>query len=142
MTEQPAKSPGRPQKEIDWELVDIYLEAGSTGTEIAAYFNMHYETFYDRVKQKYNMLFTQYAGQKQQKGNIPLRVAQYNKALEGDNTQLIWLGKNRLGQSESPQEVSIDKETMTHFTNLMSQLSSAQSASKNERINNSNESQS
>lgn len=35
-------------------------------------------------------------------GKMNVRRRQYTKAMEGDNTQLIWLGKNLLGQTDQP----------------------------------------
>lgn len=97
----------RPEKPINWILVDNLLEAGCLGTEIAAHFDMHPNTFYDRVSQKYNMSFTEYSTQKKQKGESLLRATQFAKAIgqssKGDNTLLIWLGKQRLGQKETQE---------------------------------------
>lgn len=36
------------------------------------------------------------------RGRVKLRRAQMDKALEGNPTMLIWLGKQMLGQSDSP----------------------------------------
>lgn len=90
----------RPEKEIDWKLVDTLLLAGCLGTEIAPNFDMHVKTFYYRVEEKYGMTFTAYSSEKKGKGEALLRKVQYDKALKGDNTMLVWLGKNRLKQRE------------------------------------------
>lgn len=37
------------------------------------------------------------------RGKVSLRRKQYQMALEGDRTMLIWLGKNHLGQSDTPK---------------------------------------
>lgn len=101
----------RPEKPIDWEKVDSLLEAGCKASEICPHFNLHVETFYDRVRKQYDMLYTDYAALLQQKGQSCLRLAQYKKALERDNTMLIWLGKQRLGQRENAeQEVKSPRE--------------------------------
>jgi hypothetical protein len=106
---------GRPEKFIDWDRVDQLLMAGCTGIEIAPHFDMHYETFYDRVKEKYKVGFTEYCSLKRQQGESLLREKQYLKALgytdTGDNTLLIWLGKTRLKQREEdskiPQSITV-----------------------------------
>lgn len=90
----------RPEKPINWELVDKLLMAGCHGTEIAAHFDMHHDTFYRRVEEKYNIGFTAYCQEKRSKGDSMLRAKQFEKAMEGNNIMLIWLGKNRLGQKE------------------------------------------
>jgi hypothetical protein len=50
----------RPLKKIDWKVVDHLLEAGCYGTEIAANFGMHEDTFYQRVEDEKGMEFTAY----------------------------------------------------------------------------------
>ena len=90
----------RPQAPIDWKKVDELLIAGCLGTEIAAYFSMHPNTFYDRVQLEFGIGFTEYSQQKRSKGDALLRARQYAKALSGDNTMMVWLGKNRLNQRD------------------------------------------
>jgi len=97
---------GRAIKLIDWKRVDELLLAGCHGTEIAPHFDMHVQTFYDRVSLEKGMSFTEYSTKKQKHGDSIIREVQFNKALKGDNVLLIWLGKNRLTQREIPIEVS------------------------------------
>lgn len=118
----------RPEKEIDWELVDRKLIAGCIGTEIAPIFDLTPGRFYERVEEKFNTTFTEYRQQKRSIGDSNIREVQYNKAIEGDNSMLIWLGKNRLNQSDSPQEISVNPQTIAKFNSLMNQLSSIQSS--------------
>lgn len=98
----------RPSKEIDWKKVDDLLISGCLGTEIASYFDMHPDTFYRKVEEQQGMGFTDYSAQKKPKGEALIRLKQFNKALseKGDTQMLIWLGRNRLGQTDK-----IDKET-------------------------------
>lgn len=102
---------GRPEKPIDWDLVDQLLMSGCKGTEIASHFGIHQETLYDRVVKEYGMTYTDYSYSLQQKGESLLRHEQFCKALgikkDGDNTMLIWLGKNRLGQREHEETSQI-----------------------------------
>lgn len=111
----------RPEKPIDWSRVDKLLEAGCLGTEIAANFDMHPHTFYDRVYNKYNMTFTDYMSDKRCKGDSLLREVQYDKALKKDNTQLIWLGKNRLGQRDHEEKVTTAPND-AHLSTLLDAL--------------------
>lgn len=94
----------RPEKQIDWKKVDAMLEAHCNGTEIAAQFGMHPDTFYKRVEKEYNMGFSEYFQQKKATGKSNLKFAQYKKALGGNTSIQIWLGKNWLGQREEPKE--------------------------------------
>ncbi len=121
---------GRTEKPIDWKKVDDLLIAGCNGTEIAPHFNMHVETFYDRVLKQYGVCFTEYQFKKCSQGNSLLRVVQFNKALKGDNTMLVWLGKNRLKQAETPTEIIVDAGTMENFKGMMTQLTGLQEERK------------
>lgn len=105
----------RPEKPIDWNKVDQLLMSGCKGTEIAPHFDMHYETFYDRVKQKYNVGFTEYCSLKKEQGDSLLKAKQFEKAMKGDNSMLIWLGKVRLGQREASQSDSDILQTLQDF---------------------------
>ncbi len=102
----------RPEKPIDWKRVDELLMAGCLGTEIASHFDMHHETFYNRIQQQYGMGFTAYCSEKRAKGDSLLRETQYKKALKNDNSMLIWLGKQRLEQRE-PDQRSIQTHDVT-----------------------------
>ena len=123
-------NPGRPEKEINWKKVDDLLIAGSTGTEIASHFDMHPNTFYGKVQDRYKCGFTQYASEKKQLGDSLLRAHQFQKALglttKGDNTLLIWLGKNRLNQRDTQNDLPVTNETIAQFTDLMKQLDKLQ----------------
>lgn len=116
---------------VDWKRVDELLEAGCTGVEIAAYFAMHPNTFYDKVAFKYKITFTEYLQQKRSRGDCFLREAQYLKAIKNkDNSILIWLGKQRLGQKDNHDEKNIAEATIQNFTAIMQQLHGLQDAQK------------
>lgn len=117
MGKKPSGKPNqRPEKQVDWKLVDDLLIAGCLGTEIAAHFDMHPDTFYRKVENQYSIGFTAYSQEKRSKGDSILRSVQFEKAVKGkDNTMLVWLGKNRLAQKDvlndnqgSPNDVSLN----------------------------------
>ncbi len=121
LTKEP-KDLGRAVKKIDWDLVDLLLEAGCNGPQIAPHFDMHPHTFYDRVLKEKGTNFTDYAQQKKCKGDSKLLSTQYLKALgeseKGDNTLLIFLGKVRLMQKEN-QDNPINVEVTNNFESIM-----------------------
>src|ERR1700690_3310508 len=92
------------EKEINWDHVDKLLEAGCSGVEIAPHFGIHFETLYDRAYKKFGIMWSQYSQQKRQKGDGSIKFKQFQKAMSGDNMMLIWLGKNRLKQSDHQQQ--------------------------------------
>ncbi len=89
---------------IDWKFVEDHLEAGCSGREIASQLGMHYSTFYNKCKLHYNEAFEDITARFKEKGDACLRKVQYDKAKSGDNINLIWLGKNRLKQSDDPNK--------------------------------------
>lgn len=104
----------RPPANIDWNEVNRYLEAGSTGTEIAGFLGMHEDTLYRRCQEDHNIGFAAYSQQKKARGEALLRARQYQQAMKGNTTLLIWLGKCRLGQQEPQSQREIDAEKNRH----------------------------
>lgn len=98
------KGAGRKALAINWATVDNFLMAGCDGTEVAAQLGMSPDTLYRRCLEDHNIDFAFYKQEKKAKGDAMLRAAQFKKAVqEGDNTMLVWLGKQRLEQSDKKQ---------------------------------------
>jgi predicted nucleic-acid-binding Zn-ribbon protein len=124
----------RPEIPINWDKVDELLMYGCPGTEIAAFFGVHENTFYHRVEKKYDCGFSEYSAKKKATGEAILREHQFKKAIgatkKGDNTLLIFLGKQRLGQRDNPSDKLVSEEVMKAFNELMKQLDHMQEARK------------
>lgn len=106
---------GQPKAIIDWKKVDDLLVAGCSGREIAAQLGIYHGTLYDRCLTDNEIPFAEYSQQKYAKGDAYIRAAQFAKALgrnkDADNTMLIWLGKQRLGQTEKQEgQVNVAEE--------------------------------
>jgi len=111
----------RPKKKIDWKEVDKYLVAGATGTEVAAVLGIHPETLYGRCKEEHKIGFSDYLQQKREKGDSMLKLKQFEQAMEGDRGMLVWLGKNRLNQSDKKEvkhDASVEVDTKADLTKL------------------------
>ena len=91
----------RPEKPINWDLVDELIRKQNSGAEIASHFNLHPETFYIRVQEKWETNFTGYAGIVYSQGKSLLRNKQWDKAMEGNVPLLLKLGEVYLGQREN-----------------------------------------
>lgn len=119
------KKIGRPKIIIDWEKVDLFLEAGCSGAQVAHNLGFDPNTLYAKCVEEKGISFSEYSTQKSSKGEAELTVHQYLKALgkveAGDNTLLIWLGKTRLKQKEHEDQV-ITKEVESKFDQLMTQM--------------------
>ena len=106
MKEKPKKkksNAGRKKVVIDWKRVDKSLMSGSNGVQVAAMLGVHPDTLYNKCKEVKKMDFSAYQQQKRQEGNDVLFGLQYELAKSGDRGMLIWLGKNRLDQSDKKE---------------------------------------
>ena len=90
----------RPTKSISWEDFDKLCGLQCTGEEIAAFFDIDYDTLNAICKREKGKGFSDCFGQKRHNGKISLRRRQYQSAMEGNPTMMVWLGKNWLGQSD------------------------------------------
>jgi len=91
---------GRPKANIDWNKVDDFLQAQCDGVGIAGILGIHPNTLYEACKEKYNLSFSEYSAQKKAEGVELLKAKQYQVAMEGDKTMLVWLGKQYAGQRD------------------------------------------
>jgi len=91
---------GRTPAVIDWDTVGKLLEADCSGESIAAQFGVHRTTLYNRCKADLGLTFSTFSQQKKMLGDNLLRAKQYQTAMSGNVTMQIWLGKQRLGQTD------------------------------------------
>lgn len=99
------KKAGRPKINIDWDAFEKLCGLQCTQEEIASYFQCSADTIDTKTKEHYKKYFSEIFREKRGRGRISLRRKQYEIALDGDKTMLIWLGKQYLNQAEK-QEVS------------------------------------
>lgn len=90
----------RPHVKINWDEFDKLCAICCTQVEIASWFDCSVDTIERAVKREKATSFAEYYAQKASKGRISLRRQQWQMALRGDKTMLIWLGKQHLQQSE------------------------------------------
>lgn len=110
---------GRKKAKIDWNKVDKLLEAGCTGVEIAASLGVHYDTLARACKSEKKTNFADYLQEKRASGDSLLRAAQFKSAMSGNTSMQIWLGKNRLGQSDKPNQ---SDEQVTDILNQLREM--------------------
>ena len=85
----------RPKKHnIEGKKVEQLAGFGCTNIEIASFFGCDESL----IRKSYSEFLTK----GRQKGKIRLRQLQWRSAEAGNVQMLIWLGKNLLGQSDSP----------------------------------------
>lgn len=111
------KSAGRPKIEINWDQFDKLCGLQCTKLEIASYFDCSEDTIERRVKEVHGVDFAVYFEQKRGSGKIALRRKQYEAAMAGNVTLLIWLGKQYLGQSDK-QENNINSSVSMNIVDI------------------------
>lgn len=105
---------GRPRKELEdisvdgWELLDSLIIWSAHAEYIAEKLGISEDTLSKRIKDKHGCTFTEYRNKKKEAIRINLFKKQYDEAMKGNTSLLIWLGKNECGQSDK-QEVIQDK---------------------------------
>lgn len=94
---------GRKKIVINWARVDSALKAGANGVQVAAMLGISFDTLSRRTNEEKNADFADYMREKREAGNEALLKAQYDGAIGGDRGLLIWLGKQRLNQSDKKE---------------------------------------
>lgn len=96
---------GRPKKEIDWEELKKLSSLPIRQEDVAWVMDLSVDTLSRAIKRKLKMTFAEYMDKNRSKFRINLLAKQYEIAMKGNPTMLIWLGKNYLEQSE-PKDVN------------------------------------
>jgi hypothetical protein len=96
---------GRPKKNLEdikfdgWQQLDALI-VWSDEVFCAEKLDMSVDSLARRIKEKTGLSFAEYKNQKKEAIRINLRKKQYDVAMAGNVSMLIWLGKNELGQTD------------------------------------------
>ncbi len=93
----------RPKAIIDWDAVGENLKTGCDASSIALSIGVDRDTLYVRCKKDNKVDFSAFSQQKRAQGADMLRQKQFEIALNGNVSMLIWLGKQRLGQADKQE---------------------------------------
>ena len=104
--QKPKNKGGRPLKVIDYKRLDAMCAIHCTGEECASILGMDYDTLNRTLKKDGHKGFTEYFKQKGANGKMSLRRKQFDHAMSGNATMLIWLGKQWLGQADKQEEAT------------------------------------
>lgn len=89
--------------EIDYDALRKLCGIQCTEAEAAAYLGVHVNTLAAAIQRDHGKTWKEYFEENRGAGLISLRRRQYERAMEGNPTMLIWLGKNWLGQTDQVQ---------------------------------------
>lgn len=90
----------RPRKKIDKEQFEKLCGLQCTIEEFCCYFDCDDKTLNSWCKQTYKCSFSEIFKIKRGTGKISLRRKQFEVAMSGNPTMLIWLGRNHLNQTD------------------------------------------
>lgn len=96
---------GRPRKELNEQLLRVMVTYQATAQECAAAQDMSVSTLHERLVEMGYSGFRDYFAQHKALGLLRLRTAQFKKAMAGDSSMLIHLGKVYAGQNYTDQVV-------------------------------------
>lgn len=89
---------GRPEKELDWGKLDAVLQFGARLLDCQGILDLSDETILKKIKQKHGVSFAEYRELRMSTMRAKLLQKQFDVAMQGNVTMLIWLGKQHLGQ--------------------------------------------
>jgi hypothetical protein len=105
----------RPKKTLDdkkfsgWEQLDALI-VWSTQAYCCEKLGITEKTLTKLIREKTGLSFSQYKDQKKEPLRINLLKKQYDVAMSGNVSMLIWLGKQHLGQSDkNDTKVNVEK---------------------------------
>ena len=100
-----AKKMGRPKIHIDQSQFEKLCNILCTLDDIAGFFDCSQDTIERWCKATYSETFADVYKKKSAVGRVSLRRKQFEVAMSGDRSLLIWLGKQQLGQRDTfPEE--------------------------------------
>lgn len=102
------------KKEINWDLVELYVKSGCKQINICKAFHIDEETLRARIQEKYGMTWSAFSAALLSEGDMLLEAQQFQKAIKGFWPALHWLGKVRLGQRE-PELLNQLAANQTHI---------------------------
>jgi len=102
------------KKEINWDLVELYVKSGCKQINICKAFHIDEETLRSRVQEKYGMTWSAFSASLLSEGDMLIEAQQFQKAIKGYWPALHWLGKVRLGQRE-PELLNQLAANQTHI---------------------------
>ncbi len=95
-----------PRKTIDFELLKNLCKIQCTKDEICAIFDIDEKTLTARIREQYSEGFSDYYKKAAAGGIASLRRKQFEVAMGGNVTMLIWLGKNMLKQTDRVEMIT------------------------------------
>lgn len=98
--------------EFNWEKLDTMLMFQAGKFICSEELGVSEDTIDRRIKERYSCTFTEYRARRSEKIVLRLKQKMIQKALEGDNTCLIFVLKNIGGWSDNPEQINSEYEDL------------------------------
>lgn len=105
----------RPLKELDRKQFEALCSIWCTQEEICLILNVTDKTLNKWCKRTYKVSFSEIYKKFSSFGKMSLRRKQQEVALKGNVPMLIFLGKQKLGQRDNPEESLDQEDTESYF---------------------------
>lgn len=112
---------GRPEVKIDRKQFENLCGLQCTLEEIAGWFDCSEDTIENFCKKEYGMIFSEVFKIKRGKGKISLRRSQWRLA-ENNATMAIFLGKQYLGQKDTPNETQTENKAVDALVEALKKI--------------------
>jgi hypothetical protein len=110
---------GRHKLEINWEEFEKLCGYQCTLEEIASWYLCSGDTIERAVRRYYKKDFAEVFAAKRKRGRVSLRRKQYQLAMTGNCTMLIWLGKQMLKQTDKVHNKNENSYDMKQVNELL-----------------------
>jgi len=104
---------GRKKIDIDWTQLDSYLQLKASKRTCALLIGVSEDVVEARIKEKYECTFREYAEKAISPVKLKLVQKALSKALDGDNTMLIFCLKNICGWADKIEQEIEQKDGTT-----------------------------
>lgn len=91
-----------------WDQLDAMI-IWSNQVYCADKLKINIDTLAARIKERTGLSFSEYKEEKKEAMRVNLRKKQYDVAMAGNVSMLIWLGKNELGQKDKLEHDTVDE---------------------------------
>lgn len=102
---------GRPEKTLDWNQLEKLARLPLVAEEIAWVLGVSVDTLSRRLQEQEQITCAEYLEQKRASIRKRLMAKQFDVAMKGNVTMLIWLGKQYLDQKDKAETVTKAEHT-------------------------------
>lgn len=118
------RRPGAGRKKVElsegqWKALEAMCVLTDKKHRVARAIGHDEKTLSRIIKDKHGVDFSEFIHKRFEEGNFKLLSKQWDKAMEGNISMLIWLGKNRLGQRDMPE---LDDKAMQQVEDFVIQF--------------------